>query len=214
VIGESFGEVLAAARTGASWALEALYVELQPRVLRYLQARAAWEAEDLAHEVWLDVAGALARFEGDESAFSGWVFTIAHRRVVDLHRRSARRKTRNVGDEALPDRPSGDDVEEAVVGSIQMSELIRLVRALPGDQADVILMRVVAGLDVDEVARVLGKRPGTVRVVAHRALKRLAAQLPALGFDAAPRDVAARGVTPAAPVTEEGIERLKGRDAS
>ena len=53
----------------------------------------------------------------------------------------------------------------------------RIVAILPADQADVILLRVVADLSVDQVAQIMGKRPGTVRVLQSRALKRLAERL-------------------------------------
>src|SRR5512132_3442835 len=87
-----FASVLAAAKTGAEWALSVLYREFQPALLRYLSAQAPADGEDLASEVWLDAAAGLTRFEGDEHGFRAWLFTIAHRRLVDLRRRDARRR--------------------------------------------------------------------------------------------------------------------------
>src|SRR5882672_2283038 len=90
---EAFESVLVAAQAGAEWALAILYRELQPRVLRYLASREPAEAEDLASEVWLDVATGLRRFHGDETGLRAWVFTIARRRLVDLRRRTTVRST-------------------------------------------------------------------------------------------------------------------------
>jgi RNA polymerase sigma-70 factor (ECF subfamily) len=50
---------------------------------------------------------------------------------------------------------------------------------LPADQAEAIVLRVVAGLAVDRVAEIMGKRPGAVRVLTHRGLRRLAQRLAA-----------------------------------
>jgi RNA polymerase sigma-70 factor, ECF subfamily len=171
-IGESFDVVLDAARTGAEWAITELYRDLQPAVVRYLRARAPGEHDDLASEVWLGVAGGLARFHGDEAAFRRYVFTLAHRRVVDHWRARARDPHARVPrgeDELTP------DAEDEAIENLTTSAALDLVRThLPPDQADVVLLRVVAGLTADDVARIVGKRAGTVRVLQHRGLRRLA----------------------------------------
>ena len=68
--------------------LAALYREQQPGLLRYLRAVAPGTAEDLAADVWVEVAASAHRFQGDEGAFRGWIYTIARRRVIDGHRHS------------------------------------------------------------------------------------------------------------------------------
>jgi RNA polymerase sigma-70 factor (ECF subfamily) len=164
-----FQSVLHAALTGAEWALTALYRELHPSLLRYLTAQEPLDGEDLASEVWLDVGRGLARFEGDEYAFRGWLFTIARRRLID-HRRARARRRISVPVGELVDGPDPADVfAEAEVGAA-----LTCLRRLPSEQAEVVLLRVVAGLDSAQVASVLGKKPGTVRVIQKRALDRLA----------------------------------------
>jgi RNA polymerase sigma-70 factor, ECF subfamily len=124
----------------------------------------------------------LARFEGDEGAFRGWAFTIARRRVLDLRRQRGRRQTEPAASESLADIPAADDPETTTLAALDADEVRRrLVEMLPPDQADVVLLRVVGGLDVDHVAEVLGKRPGTVRVLQHRALRRLAKEMSSRG---------------------------------
>jgi RNA polymerase sigma-70 factor (ECF subfamily) len=171
-IGESFDVVLDAARTGAEWAITELYRDLHPAVVRYLRARAPGEHEDLASEVWLGVAGGLARFHGDEPAFRRYVFTVAHRRVVDHWRTRGRDPSDNPvrdGDDLAP------DAQDEAIENLTTSAALDLVRThLPPDQADVVLLRVVAGLTTEDVARIVGKRAGTVRVLQHRGLRRLA----------------------------------------
>jgi RNA polymerase sigma-70 factor, ECF subfamily len=168
-----FDVVLAAARTGAEWALAEIFRDIHPRLIRYLRARDPAEAEDLASEVWLDLAAALPSFEGDDRSLRALAFTIARRRLVDQRRRARRRPTGPL----LTDQASalaGGDVEEEAMEAISTRAALARIAALPPDQADVVLLRVIAGLGVDEVATILDKRPGAIRALQHRALRRLA----------------------------------------
>ena len=171
---EPYDLVLAAAQAGAEWALTMLYRELHPQVLRYLMAREPSEGEDLASEVWLDVASGLNRFAGDEAGFRAWVFTIARRRLVDLRRKAMVRK----GSPATTDSLRGDrgvgDVEEEALATLGTTSALAAIASLPPDQADVVLLRVVGDLSVADVATIVGKRPGAVRALQHRALRNLA----------------------------------------
>ena len=171
-----FCGVLAAARVGAAWALVTLYREFQPGILRYLNAQAPGDGEDLAAEVWLDAAAGLGRFEGDENGFRAWLFTIAHRRLIDQRRRDARHRSLLGSLERL-EHPNPLDCEAEVLASSGTDAALALIARLPRDQAEVVLLRVVGGLDAEEVAAIVGKKAGTVRVLQHRALKRLAQEL-------------------------------------
>ena len=176
-LGQNFAGVILAARSGEQWAVAKLYQDLSGPVLSYLRLQATGEAEDLASEAWIDVARALPRFEGAEEDFRRFVFAIAHRRLIDHRRKLRRRKTHPAPSELIePYLPSGNVEEEAMDG-IARKEAMERIRALPQDQAEVLLLRVFAGLTPTEVARLLGKRPVTVRVLQHRALARLAADL-------------------------------------
>ncbi|MEW6473956.1 MAG: RNA polymerase sigma factor [Actinomycetota bacterium] len=187
--GDQFLGILTAAQEGGEWAVAALYRWLHPSVVGYLRARAGEDAEDLAAETWLAVARGLRGFSGDESAFRSWVFTIAHRRLVDHHRATARRpRTRSLtpGDHQggpaeegpTADPPSPDDPAGETIDALTSDEAMRrILSLLPPDQAEIVLLRVVGGLPVDDVAQITGRRPGTVRVLQHRALRRLADRL-------------------------------------
>jgi RNA polymerase sigma-70 factor (ECF subfamily) len=178
-LGSQFASVLVGAQTGAGWALSALYKDLQPALLRYLYAQDPAEAEDLASQTWLDVAAGLQRFEGDESAFRRWLFTIAHRRLFDFRRQGARRRTSLLPNESLPEMESQAGAEAAVIMAASTQAALARLASLPRDQAEVVLLRVLGDLDVNDVAAILGKRPGTVRVLQHRALRRLAGEFEA-----------------------------------
>jgi RNA polymerase sigma-70 factor (ECF subfamily) len=179
LVGVPFDDVLRAAQVGAEWAVERLYREYAPRLLRYLQARAPGESEDLASQTWLAVAEGLPEFEGGEEHFRRWLYTVANRRLIDASRRRARQNGHAVplDDVELTLASESDPASEAA-DAIAADQAARVIASLlPPDQAEVVLLRVVAGLTVDEVAAVTGKRPGTVRVIAHRALRKLAVAL-------------------------------------
>lgn len=170
-----FDEVLLRARQGAEWAIAELWRELHPRLLRYLRGVEPVAAEDVEADTWLAAARDLATFEGDDNQFRAWMFTIARNRLIDWRRREARRRTVAVTPDVLVEHPADDDPAIAVVNMLRSDEAVALVRtSLPRDQAEVILLRVVGGFDVAEVAAIIRKRPGNVRVLQHRGLQRLA----------------------------------------
>ena len=185
-----FAPVLAAAQDGAQWAIAALWRDLHPRLLRFLRSLDSVHAEDVEADTWLVAARDLAMFRGDEQQFRAWMFTIARNRLIDARRREARRPSIMVPPEALGEHPADDDPAVTALDTLSADAAVALVReCLPPHQAEVILLRVLGGLDVDEVAAMVGKRPGNVRVLQHRGLRRLAERL---SREAPER----RGVTP------------------
>lgn len=187
---DEFQRVLAAAQAGDHDAFGVLWRVGNPSLVRFLTGLTDREdAEDLASTVWMEVGRGLDRFVGDEAGFRAWVFTIARHRVIDLRRSRARRPPPAGGAaEAAEERPGdGPDPATAAEDTWSTDAAVALIGTLPPDQAEVLLLRVVADLDVATVAKLLGKRPGAVRVLAHRGLRRLAEQL---GRDGEPiRDV-------------------------
>lgn len=177
MIGPGFGEILAGARDGDEHAFAVLWRDLNPAVLRYLRIVSPATAEDTASDVWLEVCRGLDRFRGDEAGFRSWIFTVARMRAIDAARQAARRPVRTVPPDQLPDRPAADDPAAAAAEAQSTREALALIAELPPDQAEVVALRVIAGLDPAQVAEIVGKRPGTVRVLAHRGLRRLAQNL-------------------------------------
>lgn len=167
---------VARARTGDPAGIRALYRALNPALLRYLDRRAPGEAEDLAAETWLAVAPQLPGFAGTFSDLRALIFTIARRRTVDHYRASGRRP-RLVAMDTTAEMSAAIDVAETAIEAISARQgLDLLIELLPADQAEVILLRVVADLSAEEAGRVMGRSPGSIRVLQHRAFKRLADQ--------------------------------------
>jgi RNA polymerase sigma-70 factor (ECF subfamily) len=157
--------------------LDALYRKLQPALLGHLKLVHAGQAEDIAGDVWTEVTASLSKFVGGDDAFRAWVFTLARRRAIDTYRRAGRRPTDPLFDDLAEE--SADHPEDETVARLSLEALVaRLRRLLPADQAEVLLLRVVQGLSVDEVATLTAKTPANVRVLQHRALIRLAARFP------------------------------------
>ena len=177
MIGPSFPVVLRAAAAGDEGAFERLWHDLQPRLLRYFGVIAPGTAEDLASETWLAVIGNIGRFQGNEPAFRAWVFTIARHKVLDWRRRATRRGTEDLPANGLIEQAAPDDPAADALEGFSTRTALAEVATLPADQAEAIVLRVVAGLAVDRVADIMGKRPGTVRVLTHRGLRRLAQRL-------------------------------------
>ena len=175
MIGADFERVLDAARTGDELAFARLYRDLNPPLLRYLSLGGEM-AEEVAAETWTTVVRGLTKFRGDENAWRAWVFTTARRRAVDAGRKRAR--DAGLGWRAstwLSD--SAPDCADAVVEAATTEDALRLVRSLPPAQAEVVLLRIVAGLSVSEVAEMVGRSPGAVRVACHRGLESLSRTL-------------------------------------
>ncbi|MDQ2983572.1 MAG: RNA polymerase sigma factor [Actinomycetota bacterium] len=166
---EDFHQILAAARTGAEWAWTSIYRELAPPVLGYLRGRGADEPEDLTGEVFLQVVRDLPRFEGDERDFRAWVFVIAHHRLLDDVRRRSRRPAEAEAELPDQDDPCGD-AEAGALRSVAEERVRMIIGQLPAGQRDVLLLRIVGDLTIEEVARALDKSAGAVKALQRRGL--------------------------------------------
>jgi RNA polymerase sigma-70 factor (ECF subfamily) len=191
--GLPFDDVLTAAQAGAGWAFEALYRDLAPAVTGYLRLHGAAEPDDLASETFIGVFTGLGRFQGDEDALRAWVFTIAHRRLLDDWRRRSRRPQLTDEPVDLPDTIGGN-VEDDVLGRIGTDEVTRLCDGLPTDQRSVILLRILADLTVEQVAQVMDRSVASVKALQRRGLRALRAQLEQQPEPASPERVGAVGV--------------------
>jgi len=172
--GDSFPTVLDAARAGEGWAFERLFAWLGQAVAAHLRGVGLDDPDGSANEVFLRAFGALHRFDGHEEQFRSWVFTIAHHLVVDERRRADRRPRRAPLEVAGadPGPPAADAAEEALV-TLGDERVRRLLAGLAPAQREVVLLRVVADLSIEETARIMGKRPNAIKALHHRALQSL-----------------------------------------
>lgn len=183
MLGQAFDDVLMAAQSGAGWAFTRLYEELAGVVTGYLRQQGAREPDDVASETFLHVFNGIGGFEGDEDAFRSWVFTIAHRRLIDERRRLGRRPELAADAEVDAEPDPGPAPDHTVVDDARWQELERHLAVLTPLQRDVVLLRVVAGLTVTETAAMLDRSEDAVRQLQHRGLRALEEDLGAGGLD-------------------------------
>ena len=192
-------QILDRLRAGDESAFARVYRDLQPRLLRYLSVQDAGHAEDACAATWLEVARGIDRFDGDMAGFRSWVFTIARHKLVDAIRSGSRRPVLLVAATAELDSMAGsaaggpDPAELAEAGQ-STQRALALVRTLPPDQAEALMLRVVADMAYPEIAAQMGRSEGAVRVLVHRGLRRLARTL-AVGRTGEFADIAKGGVT-------------------
>ena len=165
------------AREGDPAAWSDLYRWLSPQVLGYLRARGAAEPEDVLGEVFVQAVRDLGSFSGGARDFRAWVFSIAHHRLIDEARRAARRTVEPAPTEELVAGDEAADAETEALERIGTEEVTRLLATLSEYQKSVVLLRVLGGLTVPQVARVIGKRPGAVKQLQRRAIARLRKEL-------------------------------------
>jgi RNA polymerase sigma-70 factor, ECF subfamily len=181
VIGEDFPAVLAAAQGGSENAFSALYRDCTLDLLRYLRVAAPDAIEDVAAETWVQICRGLPGFCGDERAWRSWLFTVARRRAIDESRRRSRHPVAPLDDLPPAREPRTADAGALALDNLASAAVVKAVLALPPLQAEVILLRILAGLDNEAVAQIVGRSPGAVRVAAHRGLRRLAQTLSPAG---------------------------------
>lgn len=170
-LGQSFEPVLAAARLGEGWAFERLFGWLGRPVVAYLRGAGVEDPEGLANETFLRSFRGIDRFEGTEVRFRSWVFAIAHNLIVDDRRRRSR-QPRPAPLEAADEPTVGGADDEALVALGNERVRALLARLVP-DQRDVILLRLVADMSIEETAATLGKSPGAVKALQHRGVAAL-----------------------------------------
>ena len=180
MIGGAFGVTLANARTGDEAAFARIFRDVQPALLRYLRVITA-EPEDVAGETWVQVVTGLRRFRGEEQDFRAWLFTIARNRAADAGRSRHRRPSVPLDMTDAAQQITAPDTADQALEAVSTQAVMDLIKSLPREQAEIIMLRVVAGLDAGDVAKIVGKSPGAVRVAAHRGLRRLAGQVAQAG---------------------------------
>ena len=160
--------------SGDDDAFRIVYRAVHPTLLRYLEVLVGpSDAEDVASETWGQACRDLDRFQGGADGFRAWVTTIGRHRGLDLLRQRARRP-QVVADLTVVDPPDPVDHDLRVEDVLGTRHALALLRELPQDQAEALMLRVVMGLDARSAGQVLGKRPGAVRSAAQRGLRNLA----------------------------------------
>jgi RNA polymerase sigma-70 factor (ECF subfamily) len=174
---EQFPRILAAARAGADWAWRDLYAVIAPALTRYLRARGVPDADDVVGETFIRVVRSIDGFEGDEGQFRTWVFTIGRNLVVDEVRKRGRRPSNATPDEGLTAAGPAGDTEDDAMRRLGTDRVREILARLSPDQRDVLLLRVLGGHTIAEIAEVVGKREGAVKMLQARGVAALRKQI-------------------------------------
>ena len=170
----TFGPMMTAAKAGDGRAFEALYRWLAPEITRFATVRGAEDPEGITNEVFLRAFQRLGRFNGRRDAFRAWLFAICRNLLIDAHRAGTRRP--DVHSNQVPEGSVvGADVEALDVLSVQ--RVTRLLGSLSDDQRDVILLRMVADLSLQQVSLIVDKPVTAVKALQRRGLRRLQNEL-------------------------------------
>jgi len=157
-------------------AITSLYETYAQVIFRYIAFRVDSEttAEDLTADVFLRMIRSLPNFVHTDIPFRAWLFRIAANRITDYYREKKPLKS-----ETLLENYRSDEIEPLaqLVREEQRSHVRSALQALPEDFQNVIILRFVRDLSHAEVAAIINKSEGAIRVMQHRALKALAMEL-------------------------------------
>jgi RNA polymerase sigma-70 factor (ECF subfamily) len=169
-------DVLAAQVDRAAFAV--LYRRYLDRVYGYAfyQLGDHHDAEDATERIFLAALRALPEFRDQGSTFRAWLFRIAHNTIANAHRSRARGRTEPLSDDYERIAPNADPAGQVALAD-ELRDIRRAVGQMPDDRRQVILLRFVDDLSTAEIAEVLDRSPGAVRVLLHRALRDLAGRL-------------------------------------
>ena len=176
---EQFPRILAAACAGGEWAWRELYDAIAPQLTRYFRARGVPEPDDVVGETFVKVVRYIDGFEGDEAAFRTWVFTIGRNLVVDDLRRRARRPVDVATDDQLQKAAPLGNAEDDAMGGLAAAHVEEVLAHLSVDQRDVLLLRILGGLTIGEIAMVVRKKEGAVKMLQARGLAAIRKQISA-----------------------------------
>lgn len=176
VNGDGFDDALDRARAGDKGAFRVLWTSLQPHLRRYLKGLGCEDVDDVASETWLQAIRDVSRFSGAGQDFRAWLFTIGRHRAVDAARSQSRFRDKFLALALDPaEEPCYQPVEDEVLYLLSSQRTVALIAGLSRDQATVVELRVIAGLDTENTARMLGKSQGAIRGCLHRGLRALSA---------------------------------------
>ncbi len=164
--------LIARAAGGDTEAFGRLYDIFADRIYRHIYYRTSnvEDAKDLTQEVFLKAWRGLPKYKRTKTPFLGWLFTISHNRVIDYYR--TKKDYAYFNDEiVMEDREKSP--EKLVEEQFTQQEVRRAILQLPEDQQQVIFMSFIEGFEYSEIATALNKSEGNIRVIVHRALKRM-----------------------------------------
>ena len=167
-------------RRGDEQAWATWYGELAGPVRGYLRSKGLPDPDDVVGEVFAAAAERIGTFEGDEHQLRSWLFTIAHHRLADDHRRRRRRPAEAVEPTAIADlHPPEHDFVDIASARLDADGALAMLEWVTEEQREVLYLRIIGELTIAETAEIIGRKPGAVKALQHRALARIQRHLEA-----------------------------------
>jgi len=173
MFGSSWGSVLEACRLGAEWAWRQVYEDVAPSLLRYHRARGTADPDDVVGDTFVRAVRGLSGFDGGEGEFRAWLFSISRNRAADLARAASRRAERPAHLEELVVAGGMGDVEDDALRALAEERIRGVLDELTPDQRDVLLLRLLEDLTIEQIAGVMRKSPGAVKALQARGLEQV-----------------------------------------
>jgi RNA polymerase sigma-70 factor (ECF subfamily) len=171
-------EVLIRASEGDRDAFGLLYGRYIDRIFNYVYYRTGnlHDAEDLTARVFQRAMNHIQNYTDRGVPFSAWLYRIAHNLVANWHRDRSRRQEIPIND--VPVLPSkGDHPERNLVRSQEQDSLLRLIRRLPAERQNLLILKFVENMSNAEIGAIMGRSEGAVKSLYHRTLLALRDQL-------------------------------------
>jgi len=172
-------ELVEKAADGDLEAFGELYSIYLAPIYRYVsyQVRDKMTAEDIVEEVFVKAWKAIGTCKGKSQTFSAWLYRIAHNHVVNTLRRMNKRVSLESVEMEIETLIEVTNPEQEVEAKLVRQELLEAMTCLSQNQRQVIMLKFIEGLDNSEIAQILGKREGAIRVLQMRALYKLRQEL-------------------------------------
>lgn len=165
-------DVFDLAQTGNSEALGKIYDAYFDRIYNFIYYRTSHQqiAEDLTEEVFIKVFRALPSLKGGLPKLNGWIFQIARNTVIDHYRKN----NPVVGiEEAENTVVYETSIVDAVQAQTDQRTIVHALAQLPPEQQEVIKLKFLEEFEISEIAVMLGKSEGNIRIIQYRALTKL-----------------------------------------
>jgi len=171
-------ELIEIAKGGEADAFGELYRRYAKIVFRFIYANLndRFDAEDLTEEVFLRAWRSLSNYRQKGVPFLAYLFKIARNVLIDFYRRAGR----SGGHMSIEDKQITDfnpDPGETAILNIEHQEIRNTLTELREDYRTVLVLRFLSGLSPEETGAVMGRTPGAVRILQHRALSALRSRL-------------------------------------
>ncbi len=170
-LGTAFPRVLLRAQQGDGNAFDRLYRAYAGPITGFALGRGSSDPDAIAQDVMLRVFQNLGSFKGDESAFVAWIFAMARNRLIDASRMASRRP--QLADEVAVPHGETEGAEQVALEQLTVQDVARRLSILTDEQREVIVLRMVADLSLEQVSEIVGRPVSAVKALQRRGLRRL-----------------------------------------